>query len=896
MSTTIDLELRADLKQATTSLQRFGSEAGSALAGVEKSFGLLKVAAGAAVGIFAGQQLIQGIRTVTAAAATQETAVTQLNTALKLSGDFSVAASKDMQAFASEIQSMSTVGDEAVLSQLALAKSFNLSNDESKKLIKSAVDLSAATGMSLDSAVINLGKSYSGLAGELGELIPAIRGMTEEQLSSGAAVEYVKERFGGAASEMTKTFGGALQQLKNLQGDLNEEIGFIITENPVIIGVFNEMGSAFKLFGDIVRENADEIRSYVNVGIRGMIDELPNFLRFVNISVQSLGILGEAFATTSDEAAKLDFTSPFETLGNTINGISFAILEAVRVILNGMEALTSSWQSTVGLLFYGKFGILDGEEPLGKAFDEAIGKIDGLQKKIADLEFDPNGGLAAGVKKSETGFERLIRLADELKGKVGSLGDSKPLIGGGNVEGGAGGGGGAGASPSGTVFGPRAPWLEPTQFPGTESWIRDREPITRPNPMGTVKEEIDQNSRAVMGFDSASAFASTVTSAIASGASSARSAMQSAEEAAFEQSTNKQLEHLDRGIESTMATIDTNLETAVGRIDGGLKLSLDRLDRRIERAVSEEEKERLEAQKNRLTNEAMIVKQRLKEEADLRKASLKSEGDERRILIKEEADARRQERATTEQSYQAAAGLLTAGATSALDMFLPGVGAALGPFLGAMAQGPAAAKEFITSLVTQIPVVIEAIAEAMPVVAETLADHAPEIITALVEGSWRFTDAIWKAQVRFTEEIIKEIAAWVLDAFGTDSFTAEGAGGGGKNRYGQSGTARVVTGVLTGGFSEFATGGMVMGSGTSDTVPAMLTPGELVIDRTTGPRLNQFIDDYEGGQGQSLVVAMLARIESLLAAPIQTTHRLEVNGRAFADLILETNRTNARTA
>ena len=47
-----------------------------------------------------------------------------MNQQLKNTGDYSEAASQDMQKFASELQEVTTVGDEATLGLVALAKNF----------------------------------------------------------------------------------------------------------------------------------------------------------------------------------------------------------------------------------------------------------------------------------------------------------------------------------------------------------------------------------------------------------------------------------------------------------------------------------------------------------------------------------------------------------------------------------------------------------------------------------------------------------------------------------------------------------------------------------------------------------------------------------------------------
>ena len=103
------------------------------------------------------------------------------------------------------------------------------------------------------------------------------------------------------------------------------------------------------------------------------------------------------------------------------------------------------------------------------------------------------------------------------------------------------------------------------------------------------------------------------------------------------------------------------------------------------------------------------------------------------------------------------------------------------------------------------------------------------------------------------------------------------------------------------GFGTAATGGLVGGSGNQDNQLFALTPGELVIDRSTGPRLNRFLDSFDNrsdntNQGGGITDQLLVRVIDLLSQPIQTNAQININGRSLAEAILELNRSNARIA
>ena len=201
-------------------------------------------------------------RSVISAARVQEDAVNDLNTSLRLAGSFSQEASQSFQDLASSLQQNSIFGDEVILQQAALARNFVQTNEEAKKLTRAAVELSAATGLTLESSIKNLGKTFGGLTGELGESLPQLRGLSAESLKSGAALDFVLSRFGGAAQAQLNTFSGALTAAQNAFGDLLEQIGFLITKNPIVISLIKESKSVFEGLSQSIKNI--ELNSFVN--------------------------------------------------------------------------------------------------------------------------------------------------------------------------------------------------------------------------------------------------------------------------------------------------------------------------------------------------------------------------------------------------------------------------------------------------------------------------------------------------------------------------------------------------------------------------------------------------------------------------------------------------------
>ena len=167
---------------------------------------------------FAAKGLIAGFSGVIEAAARQEQAEKALQVALGRT-------SEGLLKQASALQAVTTAGDEAIIEQQAFLASLKFTEDQIKNIIPVALDLSAATGISLESAVRNTSKTFSGLAGELGELVPQLRDLTKEEMMAGDAVKVLGDLFEGQASKQADTLSGSLEQAKNKAGDLAEAIG-----------------------------------------------------------------------------------------------------------------------------------------------------------------------------------------------------------------------------------------------------------------------------------------------------------------------------------------------------------------------------------------------------------------------------------------------------------------------------------------------------------------------------------------------------------------------------------------------------------------------------------------------------------------------------------------------
>jgi hypothetical protein len=229
-------------KRADKAGKKIKDDLGGGFDGVGAALGKLKGAfLGLTAAFGAGKLFSESI----SQAIQQEEAVNRLNTSLKLSGNFSAQASKDLQDFANALQQVTVIGDDASLEMLSLALTFTKTTDQAKSLYTAALDLSAATGIDLNTAVEQLGKTLTGSAGGLTVYETKLQSLSKEQLKAGAGIDAIAAKFKGAAESQAQTFGASLIQLNNNFGEVLESIGQFITASPLFIQTIKDISTGF---------------------------------------------------------------------------------------------------------------------------------------------------------------------------------------------------------------------------------------------------------------------------------------------------------------------------------------------------------------------------------------------------------------------------------------------------------------------------------------------------------------------------------------------------------------------------------------------------------------------------------------------------------------------------
>ena len=186
---------------------------------------------------FAGLSIALATNAIVSATVKQEQAVKQLEQGLISTNRAAGFALNELTAYASELQQVTTFGDEDIIAAQAKLVTFTrITGDEFKRTMAAALDLSTRMEQDLKTSVVQLGKALNDPVAGLSALSRTgiqfsedqkvlIKSLVETGRVADAQRVILREldlQFGGSARAARDTFGGALTSLGNAFGDLLE--------------------------------------------------------------------------------------------------------------------------------------------------------------------------------------------------------------------------------------------------------------------------------------------------------------------------------------------------------------------------------------------------------------------------------------------------------------------------------------------------------------------------------------------------------------------------------------------------------------------------------------------------------------------------------------------------
>jgi hypothetical protein len=387
------------LDKVDTSSNDLSKTMSGSLKGSISGIGLTMFAANIATSAFQASMrfLSDTITGSISAYAGSEEALNKLKQSMNLTGTYSEAASKQVEQFATALEASSKFADDAIVTQVAYARSLGLSTDQSEKLVQAAANMSAQFGGSLEENVAILGKTLDGTIGRLGKQITgtdqlgkSIKGLTEEQLKAGGAADYINARFNGAAAADLNTYAGKVAYMKNQYDNLQESIGSVIVNS----GVFQ---SAMEITKNAIINTTKWIESHTSqLNDLGLTIKITSAL--AAIAGASYGIYAGYIAITTSGLTLVTAAQWAWNLAMNANPIVL-IITGVVALGAAIYGLIRYWDDLKLATLNMTASVLSSLLPLEKAFNalfhtdvsvvssglKSIGKdVDDLTKKIQE--------------------------------------------------------------------------------------------------------------------------------------------------------------------------------------------------------------------------------------------------------------------------------------------------------------------------------------------------------------------------------------------------------------------------------------------------------------------------------------------------------------------------------
>lgn len=364
-----------------------------------------------------------------------EEAINSVALALARTGKYSRESLGDLEQWAATLQKQTVYEDDAILKQTAYAMALGVTKDKVKGVIAASIELSAATGKSLEESVTAVSKTFNGTARELGQINGRIKKLTESQLRNGDAVKVLLEQYGGTAIGKLNAFGGAMAQNKNIFGDFLEQVGFLITKNPVVIQGIKAMSDIFLELTKYLDKNRDSIIQFVNEGIIAILESGPKVGEVLKFIVSGLTIMTKSLALASAGVGiilqsllnfgpiKILFDGLVATIGLVVGGIVDLLsvlvkLPGVSDTLQAMGFDVEGLSTALGKAAKGAYGVMDSFS--SDAISKSIDKANEFAFKVADGATEVRDNLNKAIDEGVVKAGKLAKTVKDIaaKGKV----------------------------------------------------------------------------------------------------------------------------------------------------------------------------------------------------------------------------------------------------------------------------------------------------------------------------------------------------------------------------------------------------------------------------------------------------------------------------------------------
>jgi hypothetical protein len=336
----------------------------------------------------------------------------RLAMSMSLVGQYSDKAMVSVNEWAGALETATGTSDESLRSLVALGLQRGLSIEQSKKATQAAMDLAAATGQDLDTAFQQMTMTMSGSAGRLAKMVPELRNLTKEELENGGAIDLISKKYAGFADNAANSYSGSIAKFHSQIGNVKEELGRLIAQNPVVIASFNAMAETLGKVTEAAAEmstwlltNSDDIADFAKaMGIASLV--VGAYVVYLNAATiaatlataASIGFAGVMAIITSPITLTIAAIAALGTglyflmknIDLVVGALKFGLGKALEWILIPLQMYVSALGTVVGIF----------NADWGKALDAASEKIKAFSK---DLQKSGQAQMDAAIAAKEHG-------------------------------------------------------------------------------------------------------------------------------------------------------------------------------------------------------------------------------------------------------------------------------------------------------------------------------------------------------------------------------------------------------------------------------------------------------------------------------------------------------------
>lgn len=438
-SRTLKLSILADvdglsknLKTAETDVSGFGTK----LDDWSKKAAAAFAAAAAAAVAYAGKLAVDGVK----AAIDDEAAQVKLATALS---NTTGATNLQIAAVESQISALSLavgVSDDELRPAFERLARATGDLDTANEGLNLALDISAATGKSVETVANALGKAYEGNVTSLSKLGTGLSAAELKSLGLDGALQSLSKTFGGAAEAQADTLQGRIDRVSIAFQETTEAIGTFLL--PIVEKLLEFVTkTVLPNFQKIADLFSSDIEGSIGKGFKDVAEYASSVLTPA-IDAVTTAFKGVGTAI-SDQAPKLknilgDFKDIFDFLQKylvpiLVNGLTQKIKEfglvaatVVRIVVPIFEALAAGFKTVVnGIITAINFAIKGYNKVAEKFGKDPIALID----KIGEGSAGPAG---SGMTFEKTGFSSVTSAptsaADKAAAAIAGIAVSSPNV------------------------------------------------------------------------------------------------------------------------------------------------------------------------------------------------------------------------------------------------------------------------------------------------------------------------------------------------------------------------------------------------------------------------------------------------------------------------------------